>query len=53
MRYEKVIFRIRSGEMSRADLTGLRDNAIQKLAAGDVDAQAVISYAAGEVILLE
>lgn len=43
MRYEKVLSRIRSGEMSRADLTGLRDNAIQKLAAGDVDAQAVIS----------
>lgn len=43
MRYEKVISRIHSGEMSRADLTGLRDNAIQKLAAGDVDAQAVIS----------
>ena len=43
MRYEKVISRICSGEMSRADLTGLRENAIQKLAAGDFDAQAVIS----------
>lgn len=43
MRYEKVLSRIRSGEMSRADLTGLRDNAIQKLAAGDADAQAIIS----------
>lgn len=42
MRYEKVISRIHSGEMSRADLAGLRDNAIRKLAAGDVDAQSVI-----------
>jgi hypothetical protein len=30
MRYEKVISRIHSGEMSRADLIGLRENAIQK-----------------------
>ena len=43
MRYEKIISRIRSGELSRADLTGLRDNAIQILTKGDAEAQAVIS----------
>ena len=43
MRYEKVITRILNGEMSRIDLLNLKDNAIQKLASGDVDAEAVIS----------
>lgn len=43
MRYEKIIARILSGEMSRIDLLDLRGNAIQKLASGDADAEAVIS----------
>ena len=42
MRYAKIIQRVGSGEMSRADLVALRDNAAQKLAAGDAEAQSVI-----------
>lgn len=43
MRYEKIITKIRCGEMSRIDLLSLRCNATQKMASGDADAAAVIS----------
>lgn len=42
MKYQNVIDRIRSGKMSRADIEGLRANAIDKHEAGDPDAAAVL-----------
>lgn len=42
MRYEKVIHRVKSGEMSRADLRKLKRNAEDKLAGGDDHAREVL-----------
>jgi len=42
MRYERVIKRIKSGELSRADMIRLRRNADQRYATGDADAKHVI-----------
>jgi hypothetical protein len=42
VKYQGVIDRISSGEFTRAELRGLRDNAAAKLKAGDGDAQAVL-----------
>lgn len=43
MKYEKVIERIKSGEMSRAELTKLRRNAEDKHLSGDTDAEHVLA----------
>jgi len=42
MKYEKVIERIKSGEMSRADLVKLKRNAEDKYSSGDADAKYVL-----------
>lgn len=42
MKYEKVIDRVKSGSMSRADLVKLKRNADDKYAAGDSDASYVL-----------
>jgi len=42
MKYEKVIERINSGKMSRADLVKLKRNAEDKYSSGDADAKHVL-----------
>ena len=43
MKYAKALERIRSGAMTRMDLAALRENAIAKVAAGDRDAEDIVS----------
>jgi hypothetical protein len=43
MKYAKALERIQSGAMTRADLIALRENAHAKIAAGDRDAEHVVS----------
>lgn len=43
MKYQKQIEKIRSGNMTRSELSKLKDNAESKLAKGDSDAQDVIN----------
>ncbi|BBP00341.1 hypothetical protein [Sulfuriferula nivalis] len=42
MKYQKIIDKVKSGTMSRDDLDKLKQNAEEKVAKGDLDAQAVI-----------
>ena len=42
MRYDRTIHRVKSGEMSRADLRNLKRNAESKLDSGDEDAREVL-----------
>lgn len=42
MKYEKIIEKVKSGQMSRMELAKLRENAEGKKTTGDVDAQTVI-----------
>jgi hypothetical protein len=42
MKYEKIIERVKSGTMSRADLVKLKRNADQKFSTGDTEAKAVL-----------
>lgn len=43
MKYDKVLARIQSGEMSRADLLKLKHNAEDKLKSGDNDAKDILN----------